>query len=98
MLPSRVVKVNPLFPTNIFHAAELAAWWLPNYIQQPSSRPLVDKRGLGTEKACLHYPASGTRAETNSATGVGGVEASGWLLKARTSESESEKTQRRVRG
>ena len=45
---------------------EVTQWrtrWLPNYIQWPSSKPLVDIKGVGTEEARLAYPASGTRLE-----------------------------------
>ena len=36
----------------------------PTYTQQPSSGPLVDMRGLGTEETNRHYPASGTTLQT----------------------------------
>ena len=56
-------------------------------------------RGLGTEEASLHYLASGTMLEADSMpTGVGRMNASGWLLEATASEVENEEAQRWVRG
>ena len=57
----------------------------------------MDIRGLNTGEASIHYPASGTRLEADSAAGVGRVEASGQLLETRTCEVEIEQAQRRVR-
>ena len=39
--------------------------WPPIYIQRPSSGPLVDMRGIGTEEASHHYPANSIRLEAD---------------------------------
>ena len=56
-----------------------------------SSRPVVDMRG----SLASQWHWAGSRL---CATGVGRVEASGWLLEARTSEVENGEPQRRVSG
>ncbi len=80
---------------------ESAQWrtrWPPNYIQQPSSGPLVDMDRVGTEEASLHHPASSSRLKADPVPLEYRMAVSGQLLEAKATEVEQQKAQRRARG
>ncbi len=71
--------------------AKVAAY----YIQWPSSRPLVEMRGSTQRRPACYSHRVHQAGSRLCAFGEGSVEASGWLLEARTSEAEMNRVNRR---